>query len=194
MADQGTDSNHLLGLVVLTPIVVGALWFVDLAEASLSMLRVVIAAFVLWSGGTAYVLELRAQTVDAVISAVHPQSLDGLSMQRVLAQLSEARTLLSEDATIPVARGELPVVLDPWMLPRIELRHPEWVAQLAARIRRGDFDRIVLVNRYEVDDPTFDGWYAKHLGPTVMAAIQDRYSWIGEIDGFHIYAPNAASG
>ena len=124
MADQGTDFNHPLGLVVLTPIVVGALWSVDLGEASLSILRVVIATFVLWSGGTAYVLNLRAQTVDAVTSAVHTQSSDSLSMQRVLARLSAARTLLSEDATIPVAGGELPVVLDPWMLPRIELRPP----------------------------------------------------------------------
>ncbi len=65
---------------------------------------------------------------------------------------------------------------------------------VAARIRRGDFDRIVLVNRYEVADPTFDGWYANQLGPTVMTDIQDRYSWIGAIEGFQIYAPNPPSG
>jgi hypothetical protein len=189
MADQGTDMNHLLDLVVLTPILVGALWSAGTGDASQSALRLIVAALVLWAGGTAYVLNLRLQAVDAVVSVVGHQSSPDLRMQPILARLSGARRVLSEDATIPVARGELPVVLDPWMLPKIERRHPEWIAQLAAQIRSGEFDRIVLVNRYELIDPNFTSVYAAHLGPIVMSAIQERYVWIGEINGFQIYGP-----
>jgi hypothetical protein len=189
MTDQGTDMNHLLDLVVLTPILVGTLWSGSTRDASQSVLQLIVAALVLWAGSTAYVLNLRVPAVDAVVSVVRHRTTSDFSIQPILARLSGAQRVLSEDATIPVARGELPVVLDPWMLPKIERHHPEWIAQLAAQLRGGEFDRVVLVNRYELIDPNFTSLYAAHLGPIVMSAIQERYSWIGEINGFQIYGP-----
>jgi hypothetical protein len=189
MADRGTDFQHLLDLVVLTPILVGALWSAGPRAAPSPTVGLIVATVVLWGGGAAYALDLRARTVEAGATLVRPTSAVEYGLEPVLSRLSSARTVLSEDATIPVARGELPIVLDPWMLPAIERRHPEWVAALAGRIRAGEFDRIVLVNRFEETDPRFEGWYAAQLGPTVMAAIRERYEWIGQVDGFHIYGP-----
>jgi hypothetical protein len=43
-------------------------------------------------------------------------------------------TILSEDPYVPVALGQVPVVMDPFMLLRIGTRHPDAVQALIERI------------------------------------------------------------
>ena len=59
--------------------------------------------------------------------------------------------VLSEDPSIEVALGRRPIVLDPFMLTRLDRIHPEWVDPLIARIAQRRFGLVVLV--VSLDDP-----------------------------------------
>ena len=60
---------------------------------------------------------------------------------------------------------------------------------LARRINAAEFDYVILLFRFELIDPDFQGWYGAQFGKTVMLAIKRRYKWVGEVDGFQVYAP-----
>src|SRR4029450_813276 len=92
---------------------------------------VVLMTAILWAGGTTFALHLRARAQEVVRPLLAGGGYPQPGLNALLARLQNTSGVLSEDASISVARGELPVVLDPWMIPKIEARHPEWVAQLA---------------------------------------------------------------
>ncbi len=194
MADSGTGANHFVEPIVLGSVVLATLWPAHASDMS-SAIRVVVATAVLWAGASGLVLHLRAPVQELIRGRAHPQPC-GDSAGRVcptvdalLARISRGTRVLAEDPSIPVARGELPVVLDAWAIPKIERRHPEWVAQLARRVEAREFDYVILLHRYEQVDPEFKLWYADEFGKTVMSAVKRRYTWVGEVDGFHLYEP-----
>jgi hypothetical protein len=197
MADSGTDANHFVEPIVLGCIVAGALWQVDTSCSS--PIRVGLVLATLWVAGTALVLHARLLAHEPLIPLLNrPDNVlpcgasagrSCLTVDALLAKIRPAARVLSEDPSIVVARGDIPTVLDPWAIPRIEARHPGWVASLAARIDAGEFDWVILLMRYETTDPDFRLWYADEFGPTVMSAIERRYEWVAEIDGLHLYAP-----
>jgi hypothetical protein len=81
-------------------------------------------------------------------------------------------TILSEDPYIPVALGERPTILDPFMQLRIEATHPAWRDELVRRIERREFDEVILLQRAT----PWDAWYQSlHLGSTVVRAIRRNY-------------------
>jgi hypothetical protein len=182
MADYGTYQNHLLDLVVLTVVVIGGLWGqVASPASSLWPLAAAIAVAVVWIGGTSYLLNLRIDTMNALEGNSAAYSVGGL-----LQRIPQGATVLSEDPSIPLARGQLPVVLDPWMVSRLEVRHPEWVADLATRIDHREFDVIVLL--YQADK-AHEGWYESQFGNTVISAVRRHYRWTEEIAGYQLYLP-----
>jgi hypothetical protein len=197
MADTGTDTNHFVEPIVLGVIILGGLWS-DSPDAS-SPIRVLLVIAVLWAGGNAFVLHLRPRVQEVVIHLTrgggYPQPC-GASAGRscayvdtLLATIRTATRVLTEDPSISVARGEVPVVLDAWAIPKIERRHPDWVAQFAGRVDAAEFDYVILLLRFETVDPDFRLWYRDEFGTTVMSAIKRRYTWVGEVDGFQLYVP-----
>jgi len=188
MTDLGTGINHLLEPIVLSSILLGTAWWAR-PHGALTPMAMVLMIAVLWTSGSVYALDLRPRAQEVVVPLVRGTDLPQPDIDTLLAQLRDGSRLLAEDASIPVARGELPIVLDPWMLSKIEVRHPEWVAQLAQRIEAAEFDYIVLLFRFESTDPEFSDWYRAHFGRTVMSAIEGRYRWFGEADGFQLYVP-----
>jgi hypothetical protein len=67
--------------------------------------------------------------------------------------------------------GRRPVVLDAFMLPRLESRHPRWIRELSSRIRAHEFDEIVLLQPI-----TNVVWFAHtDFGSNVSGAIRDNY-------------------
>jgi hypothetical protein len=68
--------------------------------------------------------------------------------------------------------------------------HPDWLGDLAARIERREFDRIVL--NYRLD---FEDWYLElHPARAGSATIRPPTSWRGESDGYFIYTPASTDG
>ncbi len=188
MADRGTGINQFVEPIVLSSILLGTTWRADPSGAWTPSAIVLVIAL-LWTGVTSYALHLRAETQDVVVPLVRGTDLPHPNIDTVLARLGDGSRVLAEDPSIPVAQGDLPVVLDAWMLPKIEARHPDQVADLAGRIEAAEFDYIVLLYRFESTDPDFNGWYGAHFGRTVMSAIRERYRWFGEADGFQLYVP-----
>jgi hypothetical protein len=103
-----------------------------------------------------------------------------------LAGIADERTvLLAEDPYVPVSLEQDPVVLDPFMLPRIATADPAVVSALVTRIDTQDFDLIVLVER-----PSNSNWWADyHFGPEVIAAVQRSYALSERVQGYDIYRP-----
>ena len=158
MTDRGTDVNQLIEPIVLGAIVLGTLWRAAGPDMS-SPIILVLAIAVLWAGGNAFALHLRARAQAVVSPLARGRSYPQPGAARLLAEI-KGGTLLAEDVGISVMRGEVPVVLDAWALPKIEERHPQWVARLAERIDAAEFDYVVLIFRFETVDPAFEGWYS----------------------------------
>jgi hypothetical protein len=79
------------------------------------------------------------------------------------------------------------VVLDAWVLLRLEDRHPGWIADLAGRIDRREFDVIVLVQPLDSER-----WYRElHFGPTIAAAMRRSYCPAGQPDRYYLYRPGS---
>lgn len=174
LADVGAESNHLLDVEVLAVLVAG----VSLrgaerfALATASALAIALA----WL----YVANVLPATRDAA-------SGDGSWPARpVAAYVSPDDSLLSEDASIPVSLGRLPVVLDPFMLLRLDEEHPEWGAALVRRLDRHEFDTIVMNGR---PTPTESWWRTHHFGPRIAAAIFRNYRRGRVLQGYSIYVP-----
>jgi hypothetical protein len=96
--------------------------------------------------------------------------------------------ILSEDASIPIARGEVPVVLDAFMLPAIGARDPEALETLVERLEHHAFDRVILV--YPLNDAP-EGWYTMEFGTSVADAIAREYTLVGRGNRTYVYAPRA---
>jgi hypothetical protein len=81
-------------------------------------------------------------------------------------------TILSEDPYIPIALGDRPTILDPFMLLRLEDAHPAWRYELVRRLERREFDEVILLSRADPGDP----WYQSlHLGTNLVQAIDQNY-------------------
>jgi hypothetical protein len=101
-----------------------------------------------------------------------------------------ATSILSEDPYVPISLGQEPVVLDPFMLPRLAPEAPEAIPDLIRRIERREFDLVVLVEPLEpVERPW---WTELDLGLDVARAIARSYRYVGTNDGYFIYEPRPA--
>jgi hypothetical protein len=189
MSDAGAYINQLLDSIVLTSIVAAALWPTDIRSAVLLEASFVLVIAALWGALNGFVFGVRvpAQQVASALArgAAYPQP----NVDALLARIGTGTTLLSEDPSIAVARGDLPVVVDAWMIPKLELRHPAWVAALVRRIESGGFDFIVLDARFESSGAGRTGWYSEWFGRSVMSAVAERYRWVASIDDFQLYQP-----
>jgi hypothetical protein len=186
LADPGTTYNHLLDVGVLTVVLVGLLW----PEGGLVRLAIPVVA--LWAAIASYALGLHPEAREAASiaagrsSASYPRSPLEDAIER-------DESLLSEEPWIPVSLDELPTVLDPYTLLRIAEGHPDWEADLVARLDRHDFDVVVLRfdhveadGRIDVSDPW---WQDQNFGPTIVAAIARNYRFREAIEGYALYDP-----
>jgi hypothetical protein len=203
-ADIGADANHLLDLAVLAVLVIGhASSSVSRAldERSgvprqlrahrLTVVQSVVLLFALWMT-TTYLVVL----VPDVYSAMAALTAGGNANHRPLERwITAHNTILSEDPYIPVALGQVPVVMDPFMLLRIGKRHPDAIQALIQRIEAREFDFVILTAPIE---RTW-WWERFHFGRDVIQAIDRSYDFSGGAEGYYVYAPahlkgNAATG
>jgi hypothetical protein len=184
--DVGAGFNQLIDIIVLSVIVVGH-FAARLPSAQLGgvSLATLLALTVIWSGVTgvrAYVPELRE-----VVAAARAGAPPARYTPRPLASIvGPDDSLLSEDPSVPVLLGRRPIVLDPFMLRRLDALRPDLVDPLLARIERREFDHVVLINALEDED---EWWTLYHFGPRIAAALRSAYVRRGMVDGYYLYAP-----
>ena len=183
LSDIGTGGNQLLDIVVLSGIVVGcAAGHAPPEIRSIKLWRTTLSAVVAWILVSALAVTVAPAVRDAVDtlrdpSRFHPQPLAGIA--------GETTNPLSEDPYVPVSLGQDPVVLDPFMLPRIGRDDPDAVRALVERIDNRDFELVVLVEPLG----NSDWWADYHFGTRVMAAVERSYTLTERRQGYDIYRP-----
>jgi len=185
LSDVGTGWNQLVDLVVLTALVVGELAGRSWPDAALRRaLTSVLALLLLWLNLTGLVVSLAPDAREALgqLRAGHPAA------PRPLAGRATSSTaLLSEDPYVPVALGQTPTVLDPFMLLRIGRDDPAAVQQLVRRINDREFRFVVLVEPLEPTDREW--WRQLHFGSDVVQALASSYTYTGRDHGYYVYEP-----
>lgn len=186
--DFGASTNHFLDLICLEAVLTAGLWARwDGVAVRATIVATVLTFALISSFAVGLQTPVRAALRQAVTGETAPlqrlRPLDGL--------VAPGDLVLSEDASVPLALGQVPVVLDPFMLARIGERDPGLVDPLVARLERREFDFVVLV--WRLDDPPLDGWYEmNHLGSRVTGAIRDNYEYLGERGMFDVYVPRGS--
>jgi hypothetical protein len=184
--DVGAGLNQLLDPGVLTILAVGHL-AARLGPGRLDRptLATALAVTIAWAGATGIrglVPDLRV-AASALRTGQTPPQYDPQSVARVAAPNA---TLLAEDPGLPVLLGRTPVVLDPFMLRRLDEVMPRAVDVLVARIERREFDRVALVIPLDEDDAW---WRDYHFGPRVAGALEANYVFVGRVDRYSLYEP-----
>jgi hypothetical protein len=182
LSDIGTGGNQLLDITVVSAIVVGCAAGRGPEIGSMALWRTALGGTLVWLMITGMAVTVAPAVQDAV-STVRDSSRYHI---KPLAGVADERTvLLSEDPYVPVSLEQDPVVLDPFMLPRIATADPAVVGALVTRIETQDFDLVVLVER-----PGNSDWWADyHFGPEVIAAVQRSYVLSERVQGYDIYRP-----
>ena len=186
-ADVGTGFNQLLDLAVLTALAAG---YVAAPAASSdrptgAVLTVVVSVAVIWAAGLDLVrtvgFDLRSTIATLKAGAVPHRTVD-----LVAAMVRPGEQVLAEDPSIETALGRQPVVMDAFMLARLERAHPEQVNPLISWIDARRFDLVVLV--VSLEDPTVDFWWNDfQYGPRVAAALRKSYRPDGLVGRYFVY-------
>jgi hypothetical protein len=181
LSDIGTGGNQLLDVTVLSAIVVGRAIGGALAGLGSTILwRKACSATLVWVLITGIAVTLTPAVQDAVWTI---RDSSRYSAEPLAGIANETTALLSEDPYVPVSLRQDPVVLDPFMLPRVGNHHPGALHALVRRIDTKDFDLVVLVERLD----NSDWWTNYHFGPEVIAAIERSYTLSERIQGYDIY-------
>jgi hypothetical protein len=186
LADRGTDWNHLLDLEVATVLVVGELWAMAEVTSRWPSVRVIVSAVVVAALMTGYAVTLSGDARGALRSlagrntdpAITKYPLDGL--------VTREDSLLSEDPSVPVLLDERPVILDAFMLLRLDRKHPDRTSELVRRLDRRAFSKIVLIRELDLADPW---WRTNHFGPRIVRSITRNYRLTAQIERYWVYEP-----
>jgi hypothetical protein len=191
LLDVGTGWNQLIDIVVLSAIVIGefvARTRIDrgwLDRAAAGTVAVMLGLTFLWVALSGFVVTL-VPDVRAAISGEASYRNDPFS------GVADASTsILSEDPYVPVSLGQVPVVLDAFMLLRFGQQHPGAIDDLIQRIDAQEFDLVVLVVPLEPLDQSW--WREEDFGPEVVKAISRAYVFAGRTQGYYVYRPRPVS-
>lgn len=187
--DIGTGFNQLLDTVVLTVLAAGYLAGCASRNADRSdrVIALAVAVTVAWAASLDLVRTVLfdVRTESPLVSAgERPTRMNAI----VAAMVGPGQEVLTADASIDVALGRRPFVMDPFMLTRLDRTHPEWVDPLISSILRRRFALVVLVAPLE--DPASDAWYTDyHFGPRIAAALRDAYRADARVGRYYLYRP-----
>ena len=187
LTDEGAHWNHLLDVTVLLAIVAAELdASLSSRETSLRPVHLVLLAALSIGMGTGYLIHIGPHLGGSLRGIQFGVADQRFPSPPLASYIRREEAILSEDASISVARGQRPVVLDPFMLLRILDDRPEWEEALVRRIDAHEFDKVVLLRPLV---PT-GHWYTKvHLGRPVALAIERNYRLDAQADGYSIYVP-----
>jgi hypothetical protein len=157
---------------------------VDFAAAP--VLALVIAILVVWADGLDLVRTVGLDVRGAVAVARNGSS--GRAAVAASRLVGPAEELLAEDPSIYVPLRRRPVVMDPFMLLRLDRQHPQWVEPLIRRINERRFGLVVLV--VPLENRTLDYWWNDfQFGPRVAAALRQSYRPDGMLGRYFLYRP-----
>lgn len=188
--DPGAAENHLVDLMILGPVWLGALLSLapeeDRARRKLgTRARAMVGAVLALALCGTIARQLGPPVLDTVVSLSSGTPVPGSEKDPLAEEVSEFDVILSEDAYVPFVRGHRPVVADPYMFARVAADRPGWDDPLVTRIERQEFTKVVLLH-----DLTEREWFSNyHFGPRVWQALSDNYVLGAASDGYFVYVP-----
>jgi hypothetical protein len=184
--DIGAGLNQLLDPAVLTVVAVGNLAArISLDRLGAATLGTALTLTVIWSGATG-VRGFVPALSEAVTTVRTGETLPKYNPRPLADLVAPEDTLLAEDPSVPVLLGRTPIILDAFMLRRLDEVQPQIVDVLVARIEHGAFDHVVLINPLDGDD---SWWRDYHLGLRLVGALRKSYVLVGMVDGYYLYRP-----
>jgi hypothetical protein len=184
--DLGTGSNQLLDVIVLTALAAGCLAGCAARSADPRYGQVVmlaVASSVIWAAGLDLVRTVGFD-VRRVVSAGKPAR----AAEVIARMVQPGEQVLVEDPSIDVAMGRRPLIMDPFMVRRLDRTDPRLVDPLVGWIKARRFDLVVLI--VPLENPEFDYWWSDyHFGPRVANALRAAYRperWVGR---YLLYRP-----
>jgi hypothetical protein len=186
-ADLGTGANQLLDIIVLTVLAVGVLAGRAAREEghTARVILLTVAVGVIWGAGVDLI---RTVGRDVRLSGGDGYSAESSTRASMASIVRPGERLLTDDPYVAVALGQRPLIMDPFMLTRLDRVHPEWVDPLIIAIEQRRFDVVVLVVRLENREVDF-WWTDYHFGPRVARALRNSYRADGRARRYHIYRP-----
>lgn len=185
--DVGADFNHLLDVTVLTVLAVGHLASRLNFSPTAAPLATVLALVVIWGAGTGFIV---AQVPGIRMTIQGAPA--GYPVKPLADLVGPADEILSEDPYIPLSLGRNPVVLDPFMLRRLDQVDPAAVDKLIDRIENREFDYLAMFTPIEEEgnpDANDYVWEQFHFGLRVVGAMRRAYVSEGVVDGYYLYGP-----
>jgi hypothetical protein len=185
--DIGTGLNQLIDLLVLVVLVAAQLphrlaqRFGDHGRA-LGVGALAVGALSALAAGVVLTLVPALRT--AVDVARHGHPLPTVPLADVI---EPDDTLLSEDPYVPVALGRRPVVLDAFMIRRLDELDPALVNPLIERIEAGGYDYLLLLEELHGERDAW--WEDYHFGVRIVEAMRRAYEPMGRRDGYLVYRP-----
>src|SRR5271157_4141897 len=178
-ASPGVLTNHLVD-VQIAAIVLFSTWLAKGANARQKQFGI-------------YALALA--TVLAAIPLIHKlkvwdRRFQPHRFQRVIILIGDThKPILAENPIIPVLAGQIPYVLDPWMLRMLRERIPNFGDPLLEGLRHQAFGAVVLsfANAQTVRARAWYTW--SHFGPGFLPALIDNYRLASVVEDQMIYLP-----
>lgn len=194
MTERSSAENHVIDVIVLSVVTLGiAMGHVftrDRAREKRSDLRTAFSVVLVFALGFGWLMGPRLTVLSSIESVERGTPVAGLDRVPLKGEVSSADWVLAENPYVPFARGQRPVVLDPFLFQRMSRVRPEWAHDLSERVRAREFTKLVMSN--DLSD-TF--WYTNyHFGSEVLDAMRDSYQLAQVTDGYFIYEPRAGNG
>ncbi len=189
-ADIGTGFNQLIDLVVLTVLAAGELTgraATSADERTRPVVLLVVVVSLIWAVSLDLVRTVGFD-LRRTVAAWKPGEATRSSATVVASMVRPDEEVLAEDPSIYIVLGRRPVVMDPFMIAKLERAHPQQVDPLISWITSRRFALIVLVVSLEDSSQNF-WWTDFHFGARVAGALRSNYRADGRVGGYYLYRP-----
>jgi hypothetical protein len=188
-ADIGVASNHLLDFAAISACLTGTLATrrnedaPSARGASRESMIVGVVTIVL-----VFVLpmQLLRPSASAAKQLLRGTSNEWTTRTPLAGVVRPGAKVLFEDPSLWLGINQRPEFSDPFMLPRLFGKHPEWARPFVDRLTNHEYERVVLIRPIHEE---FDHYKNIHLGEAIGRAILEHYQFEKVHAGRWIYAP-----
>ncbi|TVQ31424.1 MAG: hypothetical protein EA376_09970 [Phycisphaeraceae bacterium] len=183
-ADSGVGHNHLIDLVALIALCIGVRRTPRPAWSPSEITRVLAAIVLIWTAPFVALRFFWRPLTESLNAALHGERLPMHDADVFRDAFGADERLLSDDPFVSISRGELPVVMDAFMLLRIGRDRPDWIEPLLERIEAREFDAVVTVHALDSADEFYT---TLHFGRTILDALNRSYIATDEVGGYTVH-------
>jgi hypothetical protein len=195
--DIGIASNHLIDFAALSALLASRFALAGTPQSPEPADSIpnhfgelAVAGVLVWSLAAILVLSQARMTLIALKQAARGGTPEPWASATPFAgEFDSASRLFFEDPSLWLTINQRPEFTDPFMLPTLLARHPEWAEPIVSKLTAREYAAVVLIRPIEAEPMHFE---RVHLGPAIAQAIRGHYQF-DRMDsaGRYIYKPKA---